>query len=266
MKINPVNLYSYSFCAKKKNDGSSESRAKDISVLDGKKAIITLPYQDGMFSLVGFVKIDKEAQIKGLALGAIDDGYSKYRHLLRDMQYNGGDLSEDEKERLRREYNLKHNILKEASFEKFPNEESYIEDKINKINQNLKDQMDDVDSLKPIDKPIVLYRGIKNPEDYTCDDSHQGEFSKTMLSLKPEDEVVLDWAPMCTSPSFHFAIGYGDDKNLMRIKLPEGAKVGLYNDNEVRLPSKSKFRFKGKDNHFGLNIWDFEYLGPKDIE
>lgn len=266
MKITPVNLYNYSFCAKKKNDGSSKDCAKDISVLNDKKETIAWPYTDGACSLVGFFEIDKRAQIKDKTSGAINKGCNEYRKFLRDMQYNGGALSEDAKERLCKEYNLRHCILHEASFEKFQNAESYIEDKINKINQNLKDQINEINSLEPISEPAVLWRGIKNPQDYALSDSNQGKRARAILSLKPDDEIVLDWAPICTSPDMRFAYTYGDGKDLMRIKLPKGTRIGLYDESEVRLPSKSKFKFIGKNNHFGLAIWDFEYLGPNGIE
>ena len=180
----------------------------------------------------------------------IQEAWYKLRYFLRDLQYNSGKFSEEAKEAL-----LDSGIKEE--------------DMLERIKTNLITQEKITASLMPSSDDCFLYRRIAFPEW----DVQAMEFKQVLDNLKIGDTKILDYAPIHTTGDIKFMetlsnVIPGGELNLLRIKTPKGSKLtsgkpvkdGI---TEVIFPSKSEFKFLGKKSPDGLNLWDFEYVLPK---
>ncbi len=233
---------------------------KDFSLLNGDKTKIFIHSKDkaGNTNKIPFLfDIDNSGAIpiqghkSGLGVRCpeisdypIQEAWYKLSYFLRDLQYNGGKFSDEVK-----------SLLDGLGIKE--------EEMMARIAENLKKQNKLVSNLKPSEGECILYRFISSiPEN----------FKNFLDGLNPGDTKIMDYAPIHTTGDVKFVEQMSECfpnevTNMIRIKTPKGSKLisGKPVEDggtEVIFPSKSVFKFLGKQISDGLNLWDFEYILP----
>ena len=238
------------------------SNIKDLSLLNGEKTKIDIHCLDKarnkqkfqfLFDADNSSVIPLQGHKSGLGVLCpeipdypVQEAWYKLRYFLRDLQYNGGKFSEDAK-----------SVLQELGIKE--------DDIMTRIANNLSKQENFISNLKPSKDDCILYR-IMNVQ---CAND---KFKELLYSLNP-GEKFIDFAPIhatgdpryMSQMSEYFPV---EKQDIFRIRTPKGSKLvsgkpvedGI---TEVIFPSKSVFKFLGRNNFDGMNLWDFAYTLPK---
>ena len=178
-------------------------------------------------------------------------------YILRSMQFNGGEFSSFLKQEYENTYRMHVASYGNKFLKKFPTSKDYIQYIKQKVQINLEMQKLNLEYIKPLEEDCVFYRGVNLGHSYVT--YFHDEFVQLMNSLKKGQNVVLDWASMCTTNDFDYVLNTISQNDILRIKAPKGSKVATFGL-ETRFPSKAEFKFLNKKKVGQFTFWDFEYI------